>query len=111
MKITYLKTIGFRKFENEFETDLFDVTSITGGNAKGKTNILYAVIWGFLGCNLTGDDKVYIGNKNTDNCYVEIHFIDNLGVNHTLKRLKNKYNNKKNLRGAWRLERFRAEIR
>lgn len=97
MKITYLKTIGFRKFENEFETDLFDVTSITGGNAKGKTNILYAVIWGFLGCNLTGDDKVYIGNKNTDNCYVEIHFIDNLGVTHTLKRLKNKYNNKKNL--------------
>ena len=96
MKITYLKTIGFRKFENEFETDLFDVTSITGGNAKGKTNILHAVIWGFLGCNLTGDDKVYIGNKNTDNCYVEIHFIDNLGVNHTLKRLKNKYNNKKN---------------
>ena len=27
MKITYIKTIGFRKFENEFETDLFDVTS------------------------------------------------------------------------------------
>ena len=97
MKITYIKTIGFRKFENEFETDLFDVTSITGGNAKGKTNILYAIIWGFLGCNLTGDDKVYIGNKNADDCYVEIHFIDNFGINHTLKRLKNKYNNKKNL--------------
>jgi hypothetical protein len=60
------------------------------------TNILYAIIWGFLGCNLTGDDKVYIGNKNADNCYVEIHFIDNLGITHTLKRLKNKYNNKKN---------------
>ena len=97
MKITYIKTIGFRKFENEFETDLFDVTSITGGNAKGKTNILYAIIWGFLGCNLTGDDKVYIGNKNADDCYVEIHFFDNLGINHILKRLKNKYNNKKNL--------------
>lgn len=96
MKITYIKTIGFRKFENEFETDLFDITSITGGNAKGKTNILYAIIWGFLGCNLTGDDKVYIGNKNADNCYVELHFIDNLGISHTLKRLKNKYNNKKN---------------
>jgi len=96
MKITYIKTIGFRKFENEFETELFDITSITGGNAKGKTNILYAIVWGFLGCNLTGDDKVYIGNKNADNCYVEIHFTDNLGVNHILKRLKNKYNNKKN---------------
>lgn len=97
MKITYIKTIGFRKFENEFETELFDITSITGGNAKGKTNILYAIVWGFLGCNLTGDDKVYIGNKNTDNCYVELHFIDNMGISHTLKRLKNKYNNKKNL--------------
>lgn len=97
MKITYIKTIGFRKFENEFETELFDITSITGGNAKGKTNILYAIVWGFLGCNLTGDDKVYIGNKNADNCYVELHFIDNMGINHTLKRLKNKYNNKKNL--------------
>lgn len=97
MKITYIKTIGFRKFENEFETELFDITSITGGNAKGKTNILYAIVWGFLGCNLTGDDKVYIGNKNADNCYVELHFIDNRGINHTLKRLKNKYNNKKNL--------------
>ena len=96
MKITYIKTVGFRKFETDFETDLFDVTSITGGNAKGKTNILYAIIWGFLGCNLTGDDKVYIGNKNTDNCYAELHFIDNFGVSHTLKRLKNKYNNKKN---------------
>ena len=97
MKITYIKTIGFRKFENEFETELFDITSITGGNAKGKTNILYAIVWCFLGCNLTGDDKVYIGNKNTDNCYVELHFIDNMGISHTLKRLKNKYNNKKNL--------------
>lgn len=97
MKITYIKTIGFRKFENEFETELFDITSITGGNAKGKTNTLYAIVWGFLGCNLTGDDKVYIGNKNADNCYVELHFIDNMGISHTLKRLKNKYNNKKNL--------------
>lgn len=97
MKITYIKTIGFRKFENEFKTELFDITSITGGNAKGKTNILYAIVWGFLGCNLTGDDKVYIGNKNADNCYVELHFIDNMGISHTLKRLKNKYNNKKNL--------------
>ena len=70
MKITYIKTVGFRKFETDFETDLFDVTSITGGNAKGKTNILYAIIWGFLGCNLTGDDKVYIGNKNTDNIQI-----------------------------------------
>ena len=53
MKITYIKTKGFRKFENEFETKLYDVTSVTGGNTKGKTNILYAIVWAFLGTNLS----------------------------------------------------------
>ena len=55
MKINYIKTIGFRKNKETFETNLYDITSITGGNTKGKTNILYAIIWGFLGTNLTGD--------------------------------------------------------
>lgn len=96
MKITYLKTIGFRKFEDVFETDLYPVTEITGGNTKGKTNILYAIVWAFLGTNLTGDDKVWLGNKNSDNCFVELHFEDNLGHTHTLARYKNKYNNSKN---------------
>ena len=89
MQITRIKTRGFRKFEEEFETDLYNTTLITGGNAKGKTNILYAIVWGFLGTNLTGDDKVFLGNKNADSCYVELHFIDNLGVKHILKRQKN----------------------
>ena len=93
MQITRIKTRGFRKFEEEFETDLYNTTLITGGNAKGKTNILYAIVWGFLGTNLTGDDKVFLGNKNADSCYVELHFIDNLGVKHILKRQKNRYNN------------------
>lgn len=44
MKITHIKTIGFRKFEQEFETKLYDITRITGGNTKGKSNILYAII-------------------------------------------------------------------
>ena len=96
MKVNYLKTIGFRKFEQEFETPLYDITAITGGNTKGKTNILYAIIWAFLGTNLTGDDKVWLGNKKSDNCYVELKFIDNKGNNHTLVRYKNKYDNKKN---------------
>lgn len=96
MKVNYLKTIGFRKFEREFETPLYDITAITGGNTKGKTNILYAIIWAFLGTNLTGDDKVWLGNKKSENCYVELKFIDNKGNNHTLVRYKNKYDNKKN---------------
>ena len=96
MKITKIKTVGFRKFEDEFETKIFDITSIIGGNARGKTNILYAIIWAFLGTNLTGDEKVWLGNINSENCYVEIEFIDNLGEKHILARYKNKYDNSKN---------------
>ena len=96
MKITYLKTNGFRKFEYTFETEIYDITEITGGNAKGKTTILYAIIWAFLGTNLTGDDKVWLGNKKCEGCYVELHFIDNAGNNHILIRYKNRYDNKMN---------------
>lgn len=96
MKITYLKTNGFRKFEDTFETEIYDITEIIGGNAKGKTTILYAIIWAFLGTNLTGDDKVWLGNKKSEGCYVELHFIDNIGNNHILIRYKNRYDNKMN---------------
>ncbi len=96
MKITYLKTNGFRKFEDTFETEIYDITEITGGNAKGKTTILYAIIWAFLGTNLTGDDKVWLGNKKSEGCYIELHFIDNIGNNHILIRYKNRYDNKMN---------------
>lgn len=96
MKINYIKTIGFRKFEKEFETNLYDITTITGGNTKGKTNILYAIIWAFLGTNLTGDDRVWLGNKKSEDCYVELKFTDNSNNEHTLVRYKNKYDNSKN---------------
>lgn len=96
MKINYIKTMGFRKFENEFESELYDITNITGGNTKGKTNILYAIIWAFLGTNLTGDDKVWLGNQKSENCYIKLKFIDNNGLEHTIERYKNKYSNKKN---------------
>lgn len=96
MKITYIKTIGFRRFEEEFSTDLYDITSVTGANTKGKTTLLYAIVWAFLGTNLTGDDKIWLGNRRTEDCYVETKFIDNQGKEHLLTRYKNKYDNKKN---------------
>lgn len=96
MKINYIKTIGFRKNKEIFETNLYDITSIIGGNTKGKTNILYAIIWGFLGTNLTGDEKEWLGNKNSEDCLVELHFTDNSNMPHILVRYKNKYDNSKN---------------
>lgn len=96
MKINYIKTIGFRKFQEKFETNLYDITTITGGNTKGKTNLLYAIIWAFLGTNLTGDERVWLGNIHSEDCLVELKFTDNSNNEHTLVRYKNKYDNKKN---------------
>ena len=97
MKVNYVKTIGFRKFENEFETKLYDITSITGQNRSGKSNVLYAVINILLGTNLSGDEKACLINKNCDASYGELHFTDNRGIEHILIRVKNRTNSKKNI--------------
>lgn len=96
MKVNYIKTVGFRKFEKEFETELFDTTVITGKNKSGKSNILYAIVNTLLGTNLSGDEKSSLINKNSDSSYGELHFTDNRGENHVLIRGKNKYSSKGN---------------
>lgn len=96
MKVNYIKTIGFRKFKKIFETDLYDITNITGKNRSGKSNVLYAIINIMLGTNLSGDEKACLINKNCDASYGELHFTDNSGVGHILIRGKHKYATKGN---------------
>lgn len=96
MKVNYIKTIGFRKFKKIFETDLYDITNITGKNRSGKSNVLYAIINIMLGTNLSGDEKACLINKNCDASYGELHFTDNSGIEHILIRGKHKYATKGN---------------
>lgn len=96
MKVNYVKTKGFRKFKEIFETDLYDTTSITGKNRSGKSNILYSIVNTILGTNLSGDEKSCLINKYCDSSYSELHFTDNNGQNHILIRGKNKYSTKGN---------------
>ncbi len=96
MKINYVKTIGFRKFEKVFEANLFDNTIITGKNRSGKTNLLSAIVNAFLGTNLSGDEKSCLINKKCDASLIELHFIDNRGIKHILIRGKHKFNNNMN---------------
>jgi len=60
MKVNSIKTVGFRKFKDEFKSDLYDVTMVSGRNTCGKTNILFAIVWAFLGTNLTGDERAWL---------------------------------------------------
>ena len=96
MKVNYVKTIGFRKFKKVFETDLYDISNITGKNRSGKSNLLFAIINIILGTNLSGDEKTCLVNKKCDASYGELHFTDNGGHNHILIRVKDKYDSKKN---------------
>lgn len=96
MRINYVKTKGFRKFKEVFETNLYDITNISGKNRSGKSNILYAIINIILGTNLSGDEKACLINKHCDSSYGELNFTDNNRISHTIIRGKNKYNNKGN---------------
>lgn len=96
MKVNYVKTKGFRKFKKIFETDLYDITSVTGKNRSGKSNLLYAIINIMLGTNLSGDEKACLVNKHCDSSHGELHFTDNNGLKHVLIRGKNKYSSKGN---------------
>lgn len=96
MKILSLKTNGFRKFPGEFKTKFYDTTYIFGGNHKGKTNILFAIVWAILGTNLTGDERAYLGHKSKNDYYVELNFKDNKDNLHTIIRYKNRFDNGKN---------------
>ena len=97
MKIDYIKTKGFRSHKEIFETDLYDITKITGKNRSGKSNILYAIINILLGTNLSGDEKQCLINKNCDTSYGEMRFTDNTGMQHTIIRSKNRFDNKGNV--------------
>ena len=96
MVINYVKTHGFRKFEEKFETDLYDITKVSGKNRSGKSNLLYIIINSFLGTNLSGNEKVCLINNKCDDSYNEIHFTDNNGEKHVLIRKKNKYSYSEN---------------
>ena len=96
MIVNYVKTIGFRKFKKLFETELYNITSITGKNRAGKSNILYAIVNIMLGTNLSGDEKACLINKTCDASYGELHFTDQKGVKHILIRGKHRFDNTKN---------------
>lgn len=96
MKVNYIKTKGFRKFEGVFEAKLYNTTSITGKNRSGKSNILYAIVNILLGTNLSGDEKSCLINRKCDTSYGELHFTDNQGISHILIRTKNRVGTKNN---------------
>ena len=89
MKLLNLKIKGFRKYKDLFEVNFNDETYIIGGNGKGKSTIAYAIVWTFLGTDMRGNDKISMVNRDCEECFAELQFIDNTEKKHTLVRYKN----------------------
>lgn len=97
MIIKHMKLDGFRKHEKEVEiTFSSEETYIIGGNFKGKTTFVMAIIWCILGTNMRGNDKENVINRNRNECTVELDFTDNNGNNRTLVRHKERYGSNNN---------------
>lgn len=99
MKLQKLRMKGFRKYKDEFEVNFDNETFIIGGNAKGKSTIAYAIVWAFLGTDLRGNDKISMINRESNDCYVELNFIGNDNINHTIIRYKHSKYSAKNYLG------------
>lgn len=91
MKINSLDISGFRYITDKTNKhyDFSNFVTISGDNETGKTTIQEAIVWGFTGCNLNGNDKAnaLLQNKYSKNMLCSINFEDNNGVNHTLERM------------------------
>ena len=91
-QITAIKITGLtlNKFRNHTETthfDFGDISYITGHNGTGKTTMAHAVCFALYGVSYYGEQKIdRLMNENADNVQVQLHFIDQNGVEHTLTR-------------------------
>ena len=78
---------GFKGFVQPITFKLENISLIEGDNGKGKSSILEAVIYAFTGCTLWGDNKnERLMNMNARKMQVDISFIDEAGIAHTLTR-------------------------
>lgn len=91
MKILSLKMEGFKPFAESKEFN-FDPTHtvISGDNYTGKTTIIEAIVWGLLGVNLQGSDRVdTLLNTGSKRMMIDM-VMEHDGQTHQLRRYKAK---------------------
>lgn len=92
--ITSMKVIGLTvsNFRNHTETTTFDfgdLNYITGHNGTGKTSIAHAICFALYGVNFYGEQKIdRLMNEASDNVQVQLRFLDQNGIEHTLVRTR-----------------------
>jgi DNA repair exonuclease SbcCD ATPase subunit len=96
-RVELLKMVlmNFKGFEGKVEI-LFNEkeNEIIGDNGAGKSSVQDALIWVFTGRTKEGDSKsVEVINDDSNDCRVEVHFVDEDGDLHSIIRRQKKTKN------------------
>ena len=87
--IIALKMSGFKKFKDQYEVKMDEITYISGANGEGKSSIADAVAFAFFGTNFWGErDYDRLKNPFSNEMRVEVQFVDGDGEVHTLIRTR-----------------------
>ena len=86
-KITSMRLSGFKSYAQDTELSFSDLTSITGGNGRGKSSIADAIAFVVTGLPFFGErgnDRLV--SENATELFIAMRFEDDAGARHELTR-------------------------
>ena len=86
-KITSMRLSGFKSYAQDTELTFSDLTSITGGNGRGKSSIADAIAFVVTGLPFFGErgnDRLV--SEQATELFIAMRFEDDAGVRHELTR-------------------------
>ncbi|MBR0311133.1 MAG: AAA family ATPase [Oscillospiraceae bacterium] len=90
-RITGMRLSGFKSYAQSTDLTFYDLTSITGGNGRGKSSIADAIAFAVTGLPFFGErgnDRLV--SEQTGDLSIAMRFVDDDGTEHELKRSWNK---------------------
>ena len=86
-KITSMRLSGFKSYATDTELTFYNLTSITGGNGRGKSSIADAIAFVVTGLPFFGErgnDRLV--SENATELFIAMRFEDDAGARHELTR-------------------------
>ena len=90
-QITGMTLSGFKSYEAPTEITFGNPAVITGGNGRGKTSIADAISFAVTGLPFFGERGIdRLHSENNPDLSIEMHFVDETGMEHELTRIRRK---------------------
>ena len=86
-RITSMRLSGFKSYAKDTELSFYDLTTITGGNGRGKTSIADAIAFAVTGLPFFGErgnDRLI--SEDAPELFIVLRFTDDGGAEHELTR-------------------------